>query len=176
MSNQQQFMSLLDIDVLRYKIFKDIVTPGDLSTQFLKEYINLPTSYMETGAPFKLQEFIQRWGTHYIISGEFGGRLELNKVSQASFYSSVEEFALEAKVDYDSFFASFHAKESTKSGSSSAQQEKFSSMSIKALGGDQEIAAIVADGGSPTSKSDLINWLRSIPSYPKPFKFTCTDN
>ncbi|XP_077985120.1 uncharacterized protein LOC144439760 [Glandiceps talaboti] len=117
------------------------------------------------------EDFILRWGTHYIKWAQFGGRLELRKVASASRYSTQEEFAVEAKVDFDSFFASFHAKSSKKEGSSSTKESSYSSTSILAIGGSQEIAALVTDEGSPTIKTDMLNWLDSIPDYPKAFKF-----
>ncbi|XP_077985124.1 uncharacterized protein LOC144439764 [Glandiceps talaboti] len=170
-SNQQQYLSIMDMDIIRYEIFKDVVTPNDLTPAFLQEFMDLPTSYMVSGAPYKFQDFILRWGTHYIKSGEFGGRLEIRKVASASHYSSQEEFATESKVDFDNFFSSFHAKSSTKSGSTSTKQSSYSSTSILAIGGSQEIAALVTDEGSPTIKTDIVNWLNSIPDYPKAFKF-----
>ncbi|XP_077985433.1 uncharacterized protein LOC144440064 [Glandiceps talaboti] len=170
-SNQQQFMSTLDVDIMRYEIFKDVTTANDLSTNFLKEYMNLPNSYIGSGNPLKYQDFIQRWGTHYVKSGMFGGRLEIQKVSSSSFYSSVEEFAVEANVNYQSIFARFAASLSVKGGSSSSRETGYSSTNVKALGGHPDIAAIVTDFSSPTIKTDLINWLQSIRDYPKAFKF-----
>ncbi|XP_077985079.1 uncharacterized protein LOC144439719 [Glandiceps talaboti] len=170
-SNQQQFMSTLDIDIMRYEIFKDVTTANDLSTTFLKEYMNLPSGYIGSANPLKYQDFIQRWGTHYVKSGMFGGRLEIQKVSSSSFYSSVEEFAVEANVNYQSIFARFAASLSVKGGSSSSRETGYSSTNVKALGGHPDIAAIVTDFSSPTIKTDLMNWLQSIRDYPKAFKF-----
>ncbi|XP_077985473.1 uncharacterized protein LOC144440089 [Glandiceps talaboti] len=170
-SKQQQFMSTLDIDIKKYEVSKDVTTANDLSTSFLKEYMNLPNSYIGSSNPLKYQDFIQRWGTHYVKSGVFGGRLEIQKVSSSSVYSSVEEFAVEANVHYQSIFASFHASLSTKGGSSSSQETGYSSTNVKALGGHPDIAAIVTDFNSPTIKTDLLNWLHSIRDYPKAFKF-----
>ena len=40
----------------RYEIFMDEVKPQDLSLSFLREFMNLPNSYFEAGAPLKYRE------------------------------------------------------------------------------------------------------------------------
>ena len=86
----------------------------------------------------------------------FGGRLEIQRVSSSSFYSSVEDFAVKANIDYQSIFASFHATASAKGDSSSSRETGYSSTNVKALGGHPDIAAIVTDFSSPTIKTGKI--------------------
>ena len=42
--------------IVRYEIFMDEVKPQDLSLSFLREFMNLPNSYFEAGAPLKYRE------------------------------------------------------------------------------------------------------------------------
>ncbi|KAL9961904.1 hypothetical protein ACROYT_G030940 [Oculina patagonica] len=167
----QQYMALLSVDVNRYEIFLDEVKPEALSLSFLREFMSLPLSYFAAGAPFKYQDFIQRWGTHYIKSSKFGGQLQIRKTMSASEFSSKEEFAEEMETEYKSLFASVSAKSSTKGGSSERKQSKTTSTTIMAFGGSHEIATILSDAYSPTFKNEFKDWLLSIPKYPKPFQF-----
>ena len=122
--------------------------------------------------PFPLSEdFILRWGTHYIKSGKFGGRLQVFKTMEADQVSSKSEFSKVMEAQFRSLFASFHSKKENKEGSSQKQQSKTSSTSISVEGGDQEIASMISDMNSPTIKYEIKQWLESIPTYPKPFKF-----
>ena len=41
----------------RYEIFMDEVRPQDLSVAFLKEFMNLPTSYYTPGSPIKYRKW-----------------------------------------------------------------------------------------------------------------------
>ena len=117
------------------------------------------------------ENFILRWGTHYIKSGKFGGRLQIFKTMDASQVSSKAQFSQVMEVGYKSLFASFHAKYESSGGNSAKSQSKTSSTSISVEGGDQKIASIVTDFNSPTIKYDLTQWLASIRTFPKPFKF-----
>lgn len=116
-------------------------------------------------------DFIERWGTHYIKSAQFGGQLQIRKFMDASDVSSKKEFAREMEMEYKSLFASVGAKESRKKGESSRQQAKTTSTGILAMGGSQQIASILSDAYSPTFKNEFKDWLSSIPQYPKPFEF-----
>ncbi|XP_028402023.1 uncharacterized protein LOC114524965 [Dendronephthya gigantea] len=169
--NSQINLAVFDIDVDRYEIFKDEVKPQDLSRAFLHEFMNLPPSFIQPGAPAKFSDFISRWGTHYIKSAKFGGQLEIRKLQSGLSTSTKQEFAVEAEVEYKSLFSSIGGYSSTSGGVEAKTEEKFMSTSVQALGGDQEIAAAVADLYSPIFKSTLVEWLDSINSYPKAFKF-----
>ena len=85
--------------------------------------------------------------------------------------SSKAEFSQVMETEFRSLFASIHAKQESKGGSSSKQQAKTSSTSISVEGGDQEIASMVSDVNSPTIKNEIKQWLASIRTFPKPFKF-----
>ena len=69
------------------------------------------------------------------------------------------------------FFTSDESKSSTEGGQEAKAQKKFTSTSVMAQGGSQEIATILSDVYSPTFKSSLTKWLQSIPKYPKAFRF-----
>ena len=91
--------------------------------------------------------------------------MDANEVSSKAEFSQVMEF------EYRSLFTSFHAKKESKGGSSHKKQSKTSSTSISIEGGDQEIASMISDVNSPTIKNEIRQWLDSIPTFPKPFKF-----
>lgn len=85
--------------------------------------------------------------------------------------SSKQAFSQVMEMEFRSLFASFHAKKEESGSSSQKQQSQTSSTSIKAEGGDQEIAALITDFNSPTIKTELKQWLESIRTFPKPYKF-----
>ena len=90
---------------------------------------------------------------------------------EASEVSSKSEFSQVMEAEFRSLFVSFHAKQEQSGGSSQKQQKKASSTSVVVEGGDQEIAAVVSDMNSPTIKAEITQWLNSIRTFPKPFKF-----
>ena len=118
------------------------------------------------------ENFIQRWGTHYIKSAKFGGQLQIRKTMEASRVASKYEFSEKIEEEFSFlFFTSDESKSSTEGGQEAKAQKKFTSTSVMAQGGSQEIATILSDVYSPTFKSSLREWLQSIPNYPKAFRF-----
>ena len=117
------------------------------------------------------ENFIQRWGTHYIKSAKFGGELEIRKTKQADQDETKTDFAKTMEMEYKSLFASVGGKYSKKEGYQQREQTKTTSTSLKVQGGSQEIASILSDAYSPTFKNEFKEWLQSIPKYPKAFKF-----
>lgn len=93
------------------------------------------------------------------------------KTMAADQVSSKEEFSQVMELEFRMLFASFHSKNENNYGNSQKQQSKTSSTSITVEGGDQEIASIIADVNSPTIKNEIKQWLESIRTFPKPFKF-----
>ena len=90
---------------------------------------------------------------------------------EADQVSSKEEFSQVMEAGYKTLFSSINTKYESKAGTSEKKEAKTSSTSISVEGGDQQIAAVITDFNSPTIKYDLIQWLASIRTYPKPFKF-----
>ncbi|KAL9983627.1 hypothetical protein ACROYT_G005826 [Oculina patagonica] len=170
-SSRQKYMAVMDIDVDRYEIFMDEVKPQDLSMSFLREFMSLPTSYFSAGGPLKYQNFLQRWGTHFIKSAKFGGQLEIRKTMDAQEAKSKKEFEVQMEMEYKTLFASVGAKASAEENESSRKQSKTTSTSVVAHGGSQDIASILSDVYSPTFKTEFKEWLKTIPTYPKAFQF-----
>ncbi|CAH1802432.1 unnamed protein product [Owenia fusiformis] len=114
-------MSYLEMNIVRFEIFMDEVTPGDLSQALLKDYLNLPTSYFKTSsAVMKYQNFLLRWGTHFIKSAKFGGSLKLSRTKVMSEKETEEQFATAAYSDMQSLLSnSFAAQSSSSQGSAS---------------------------------------------------------
>ncbi|XP_019620680.1 PREDICTED: uncharacterized protein LOC109467177 [Branchiostoma belcheri] len=114
----QTFMAMLEINIFRYEIFMDDVTPEQLNVGFLRDFISLPESYFSPGAEIIFQNFYLRWGTHYIKSAKFGGQLKIIKTKQATQDLSMSEFATKAEADWKMTLSTFSAQTSqTKSSS-----------------------------------------------------------
>lgn len=75
------------------------------------------------------------------------------------------------EMEFKTLFASVGASSSYKTGESSGKQTKTTSTSIVAHGGSQHIASILSDVYSPTFKTEFKEWLKTIPDYPKAFRF-----
>ncbi|XP_078695713.1 uncharacterized protein LOC144924459 [Branchiostoma floridae x Branchiostoma belcheri] len=120
----QIFMAMLEINIFRYEIFMDDVTPEQLNVGFLRDFISLPESYFSPGAEIIFQNFYLRWGTHYIKSAKFGGQLKIIKTKQATQDMSMSEFATRAEADWKMTLSTFAAQASqTKSSSWFHDQE-----------------------------------------------------
>ena len=78
-SESNSHLAVLEADFKLYEIALDHSVPSDLSAAFLGDFSNLPTSYYYIGADVKLQDFILRYGTQYIKSAKFGGKLDVFK-------------------------------------------------------------------------------------------------
>ena len=80
--------------------------------------------------------------------------------------SGTDESKQESDAEVDNEAVGETQITSSKSGTS------FDDTTIKAEGGSQKIATMVGDMYSPNFKTNLRNWLKSIPTYPKPFGMT----
>ena len=117
------------------------------------------------------ENFIQRWGTHFIKSAKFGGELEIRKTMDAKQAGTKTQFSQKMEFEYKSIFASVGAKHESEGGTSVKQETKTTSTAVEAKGGSQDIASILSDVYAPTFKTEFKEWLQSIPQYPKAFKF-----
>ena len=117
------------------------------------------------------ENFIQRWGTHFIKSAKFGGELEIRKTMDAKQAGTKSQFSQKMEFEYKSIFASVGAKYKKEGGTSVKQETKTTSTAVVAKGGSQDIASILSDVYAPTFKTEFKEWLQSIPQYPKAFKF-----
>ncbi|XP_019641419.1 PREDICTED: uncharacterized protein LOC109482960 [Branchiostoma belcheri] len=163
-SQKQSFMSLIECDIIRYEIFLDKISPDTLNLAFLRDFLSLPKNFIQGKA--KLQDFIIRYGTHFIKSAKFGGSLRLFKTQEASKSESLESFAVAAQASYNGMFAAgghYGRKESSASSSSS----KESSTHLMVEGGEQQVASMVADFYTTNFKGTFKEWLKSVPTYPK---------
>ena len=99
------FMALLEADMKLYEIALDHSTPEDLSAPFLTDFIDLPTSYYLIGADIKLQDFILRYGTHYVKSAKFGGQLNIFKRSKRNSKQTQDEFSVSAENEFSAMMS-----------------------------------------------------------------------
>ena len=105
------------------------------------------------------ENFIQRWGTHYIKSAKFGGQLQIRKTKQGVQGETKVQFSQKMEMEYKTLFSSVGAKYSKEKGYQQREQVKTTSTSIKAQGGSQDIASILSDAYSPTFKTEFKEWL-----------------
>ncbi|CAH1268604.1 CLEC4M [Branchiostoma lanceolatum] len=117
-TSTRTFMAMVELNVFRYEIFLDFVGPESLNVAFLRDFLNLPGTYFAIGADMEFQNFILRWGTHYITSAKFGGQLKIIKTKTASVTDSQESFAKAAQSDFHKLFSTYSAQQTqTKSSS-----------------------------------------------------------
>ncbi|KAI8498306.1 hypothetical protein Bbelb_242500 [Branchiostoma belcheri] len=167
-SNKQKFMSLIQCNVIRYEIFLDEISPDTLSLPFLRDFLSLPKNFIFGKA--QLQKFIIRYGTHFIKSAKFGGSFRLFKTQEISKTESLEDFSVQAQASYNSLFFNAGGHFGVGSSTGSSQSSKSSGTHVSVEGGDQEVASIVADFYSTGFKDTFTEWLKSIPTYPKPIE------
>uniref|UniRef100_A0A1I8J970 MACPF domain-containing protein n=1 Tax=Macrostomum lignano TaxID=282301 RepID=A0A1I8J970_9PLAT len=108
------FFAIMYVNVILYEISLDEVKPTDLSLALLKDYMSLPVSYFSIGADVKYQNFLLRWGTHFIRSGKFGGQLKITKRARSDKVQSAQQFASIAETEFQSMFATLQSKYSQK--------------------------------------------------------------
>ncbi|XP_078588379.1 uncharacterized protein LOC144869188 [Branchiostoma floridae x Branchiostoma japonicum] len=117
-TSAQTFMSMLELNVMRYEIFLDFVKPEELNLGALRDFLSLPISYFSIGADRKYNSYILRWGTHYITSAMFGGQLKIIKTKKVTEDVSMESFAMASQTEFKKMMSTFSAKETmTKSSS-----------------------------------------------------------
>jgi len=217
----------LSISVIRYEMFLREVKPNYIHEDFLNCFLMLPQSFFSPNAPEKFQDFIQRYGTHYVKAAKFGGQLKIVKTREVSTKASIDDFRKEmqeqinkivgnaiskgraAKAsksegyslggsgEYKGFSAGGAGAESktasvedsqassSTSGSATASQtatgsravnttkekEVFDTTIMEVSGGSHKIATSITDLYSLNFRTSLMQWLQSIPFYPKPFDF-----
>eukprot|EP00058_Branchiostoma_floridae_P001425 XP_002586913.1 hypothetical protein BRAFLDRAFT_105135 [Branchiostoma floridae] len=145
-SEKQMFMSLIEADV---------ISPSSIVSQ-------------EKCLPVA-EDFIIRYGTHFIKSAKFGGAFRLFKTQEAAKSESLTSFSVSAQASYNGMFsAGGHYGRNEESGAASSEQSASTRVMIE--GGDQKVGAIVADFYTTGFKDTFLEWLKSIPSYPKPIE------
>ncbi|KAJ7378598.1 hypothetical protein OS493_021898 [Desmophyllum pertusum] len=65
-----------------------------------------------------IEDFILRWGTHYIKSGKFGGRLQILKTMEATEVAARKQFSQVMEMEFRMLFMSLNSKEEKESASS----------------------------------------------------------
>ena len=68
-------------------------------------FFQLPTSYYHIGADIKLQEFILRYGTHYVRSAKFGGKLNVFKRVAKDSRMTSDEFAKASEKEFSAMMS-----------------------------------------------------------------------
>jgi len=108
-------LAVMEADVKLYQLALGEMKPDDLSVEFYSSLIDLPTSYFDLGADVKYQEFILRWGTHYVHAAKFGGRLSVIKKSKKESKMNHEAFAEHAQDEFSSMLGTMRSSMKQKS-------------------------------------------------------------
>ena len=72
------------------------VSPQFIHEDFLDCFLQLPNSFFAPKAPEKFQEFIERYGTHYVKGAKFGGYLHIKKSKRKSEGMTINDIRDEA--------------------------------------------------------------------------------
>jgi hypothetical protein len=167
-SNSNSFLAVLEADIKLYEIALDSSTPTDLSSTFVKDFIALPTSYYKIGADIKLQDFVLRYGTHYVKSAKFGGKLDVFKKSTVDSKMSQSQFASTAETEFSSMMAtlksSFRQSEEVKakvnawtlSGSATKSRQEENQSSGEKNEQSRNTAEASKSGNQQSSRSEFI--------------------
>jgi hypothetical protein len=84
--------------------------PSDLSVPLLKDFMSLPASYHAIRADVAYQNFLLRYGTHFIRSAKFGGKLTIRKTAKRDRSMSADEFQKIAQSEFQSMFGTSSSK------------------------------------------------------------------
>lgn len=198
---RQTLLSLFEINVIRYALFIENVRSESIDPFFLIDFMSLPDNYFLNDAVQKYEQFIFRYGTHYIHSAEFGGQILFENTRFIESESSIsEELSKSWNEIQKSFGSSLSAGGSVSvpintmtadSGAKSVNintvdigkakklesleksaeysQKNWTSLFLQSQGGNINIAKLITRLESNTGDA-LLEWLRSIPKYPKAFK------
>ena len=93
-NNEREVMvSELSIDISRYRAFLDdsSIEPNYLQSDFIRDFVILPTQFYQPGAPQKFQEFLETWGTHVVKSVDIGAKFKMQRTMENDKSVSVDE-------------------------------------------------------------------------------------
>ena len=80
------------------------VKPNYIHEDFLTAFMALPNSYFAPKAPERFQEFISRFGTHYVHAAKFGGELTIMKEKKMITGMSIRDMKEDVQVEGINFF------------------------------------------------------------------------
>ena len=143
--NTVNMVAVLEANLNLYEITLDELKPDDMSASFFADFMQLPTSYYQVGAASAFQEFILRYGTHFIKSAKFGGELKVIKTSKKESTMNEEQFAETAESEMAGMMSTLK---------SSFKQEE-SGFSLLGLGSKQRSSSQTAsqEGSSSSGRS-----------------------
>lgn len=73
--------------------------PNNIDPLFLINFLNLPNSYFESEAQEKFESFINRYGTHVVVSAKFGGEFKIMHTMSKSKEATLEKFSAQCTQD-----------------------------------------------------------------------------
>jgi hypothetical protein len=132
-----------------YSLHRDRV--GDLTPAFKAELAQLPATYTPDSYT-KFKEFFQKWGTHYLVRGEFGGRWVMSTIIQESVLDKLSTDEIKSSVE-----TAFN--EGVVSGSVKADIEKNTSKSLNIQDKSTHVRWHTLGGDSD---KELNDWLKSV--------------
>ncbi|RYZ43432.1 MAG: hypothetical protein EOO71_03505 [Myxococcaceae bacterium] len=139
---------------------EDFVTSDALNAKLQKSLEALPKDRASDADRTKYANFIKKYGTHFIWSAVFGGRVYRQTTKSASEYSKArsEAIAAEASVNVSSlvYSAGVSASASKDTSSASSGSKTFFKENATWYGGE--------------NRSDFVEWVETIAKDPQPLK------
>ena len=68
--------------------------------------MKLPQSFYSPGAPAKFQDFILRYGTHFVKAAKFGGQFKVVKQKELTAETKIADFRKETQGEFNSIVGS----------------------------------------------------------------------
>lgn len=96
----------MSINVVRYEMFLREVAPNNIKAGFLDCFMKLPQSFYSPGAPAKFQDFILRYGTHFVKAAKFGGQFKVVKQKELTAETKIADFRKETQGEFNSIVGS----------------------------------------------------------------------
>ena len=105
------------------------------------------------GAPQKFQDFILRYGTHYVKAAKFGGQFKVVKQKEFTGETNVADFRKETQGEFNSIVGSGSAEASTRKKDTSTEVEVQAEGSGGGVSGSRTVLNIKRDFGKKTLKT-----------------------
>jgi hypothetical protein len=103
--NSDFYLYQIQSTILIYDLILDQINHWNLDPEFLVDFLFLPDSYFYSDAPTKFNRFIQRYGTHVVVSAKFGGEFKIMNTMQKSRTTSIESFSQKCTQDSMKMFS-----------------------------------------------------------------------
>merc|ERR1719334_2453030 len=160
--SQVNMIAVLEANMKLFEVTLDELKPDDMSASFFADVMQLPTSYTEIGAQTIFEDFILRYGTHFIKSAKFGGELKVMKTSKKESTLSAEQFAVTAQSEFAGMMSTLRSSVKQKSsgwtflGLGSKKKNSKRTTSLQSSSERKQEASLSAASSQQASRSEFI--------------------